>query len=194
MDGIYWTWDNWNIFPIADHALRVLPLDGVRLPLCLRGHRVHPWWHHSLWKRDREWVFIFLIAFANDWSLLNADPSLRERDWLWLVLSIQQGARGPENENYLSSDLKRFLSFIINHQTLHSFLQLPLRIVFTLVAFKTFRCFIFILIVKDNQTLDPQTCINDILAATDCQKCLCEVIPDLFPCPTAAPWIDSNTE
>ena len=33
-----------------------------------------------------------------------------------------------------------------------------------------------------------QTCINDILAATDCQKCLCEVIPDLFPCPTAAPW------
>merc|ERR1712055_789523 len=34
---------------------------------------------------------------------------------------------------------------------------------------------------------DIQTCVNDILAATDCQKCLCEVIPDLFPCPTAAP-------
>ena len=33
-----------------------------------------------------------------------------------------------------------------------------------------------------------QTCINDILAATDCQKCLCEVISDPFLCPTAAPW------
>merc|ERR1712088_428998 len=34
---------------------------------------------------------------------------------------------------------------------------------------------------------DIQTCINDILAATDCQKCLCEVISDPFLCPTAAP-------
>merc|ERR1712179_815945 len=28
---------------------------------------------------------------------------------------------------------------------------------------------------------DIMTCINDILAATDCQKCICDVIPFLCP-------------
>merc|ERR1711971_1437258 len=33
---------------------------------------------------------------------------------------------------------------------------------------------------------DIQTCITDILAATDCQKCLCEIISDPFICPPSA--------